>query len=502
MIRDEGQLESLVGALLDRTITAQQMSELSKRILSDASVADRVAELMLLSSDATELMQNRATKTSASDIAGRIVNPAPDKIRSKRVLPLAIAAALLIACGLATYLIVWGGGDVQVETRPQQPTVATLIGGSGTVVVNNEIGNPGSEYAAGSYSIESGSAELLLTNNVGVRLRGQTRLTVHNTMHAALSQGTATFRCPSGAEGFTVDLPGDAHVVDLGTEFAVNTDATGASEVFVIEGSVELNTDDGFIAKLSAGDGYSVDADGAVAVLTRPSIVESFGSIALKLTDHEQTMLDREPVAFWSMSNTDSTAIDFVTDRQGEARGVRFGEPVVNSNSFAAKFDGSGAIDLGRRDDLVIDAPMTFEARVWLEPGAQDPMRLFSADRGEPTDRIGWGVGFESKPGGYRPFFTHYRVLDYRFDTVIPAGRWVDIAYLVRDDTVSLYVNGQHVGTLRREGAMLTGPATAYIGRLDDNTQHFKGRIAHVAVYGRLLNLDETKEHLTPGEQP
>lgn len=503
MIEQDAQLEALIGSLLDRTITPEQMAELSGRIRADESIADRVAELMLLSSDATELMQEQAPDTSKPVTAGRIAPATPATNRANYAIPFAIAAALLIACGVAAYFVVFSTEQSeQIEIVPARRTVATLIGSTGTVVVNDKIGNPGTEYAAGSYSIESGSAELLLTNNVGVRLRGKTRLTVRDPMHATLTQGTATFRCPSGAEGFAVELPGHTRVVDLGTEFAVHTDATGASEVYVIDGVVKLDTDDGFVAELTAGDGYSVDAEGAVAVLTRPSIIESFGSTALTLNDHEQAILDREPAGFWSMSNVESMAIDFVTDKPGRAVGVWYGELGPDAGTSSAAFDGTGAIELGRRDDLMIDAPMTFEARIWLEPGTQKPQRLFSVDRGEPGDRIGWGVAFEQVAGGFRPFFTHYRVLDYRFDAVVPAGRWVRLVYLVADDTISLYIDGDHVGTHRRTGPMLTGRATAYIGRLDDDTERFRGRIAHVAVYDRLLNQNEIEESHSHGELP
>lgn len=502
-------IEPLLAALADRSLTTDERAALADLLRDDPQARAlyrryiRIHLLLDLETGAANASDTSATADTApiATITPTAQSPAPRPFPLVPIAASAIAAAVLIAGVVALYVFVIASPDVVDDPQIEAVPLATLIDSTGTVIVNNDSANPGREYAAGDYAIDDGSAQFLLTNNVGVVLRGETRLTLHDTMHATLTRGTATFRCPPAAKGFVVDLPGRTRVTDLGTEFAVHIVDGGAREVYVIDGLIELAADDGSVQNLTAGEGYRVDTDGAVTALTRHAIVETFGAIAISLDEEGRAILDREPVALWAMTGPDAVAVDFVANEVAEASGVSFADPTVNADSFAAKFDGTGAIELGRRNDLMLDAPMTFEARVWLEPGTAK-QRLFSVDRGTPNDRIGWGVAFEQVPGGYKPFFTHYRVLDYRFDTVVPAGRWVRLAYLVDDNTISLYIDGEHAGTQPRAGSMLTGPATAYIGRLDDNTEHFRGRLTHVAVYDRLLNPDEIEEHLTPGELP
>lgn len=186
-----------------------------------------------------------------------------------------LAAAVVLA-GVVMAVVVTSSNQkpaVDVPTPGHRAApVATLIDSTATVIANNDIANPGDDYAAGNYSIESGEAEFMLTNAVNVRLRGHTRIALHNDMHASLSQGEATFVCPPAVTGYTVYLPGDVRVVDLGTSFTVTVDDDGAVAVDVIEGLVRviaggetIELPEGKVARL---------ADGAiVSTERRPTLV-------------------------------------------------------------------------------------------------------------------------------------------------------------------------------------------------------------------------------------
>ena len=55
---------------------------------------------------------------------------------------------------------------------------------------------------------------------------------------AGLLQGRLTVKVPEEAIGFTVQTP-SGDVVDLGTEFAVDVGKKGATELYVLDGTVE-----------------------------------------------------------------------------------------------------------------------------------------------------------------------------------------------------------------------------------------------------------------------
>nr|MBC8342182.1 hypothetical protein [Pseudomonadota bacterium] len=347
----------------------------------------------------------------------------------------------------------------------------------------------GSDSAAGEYALDRASAEFMLTNSVNVKLRGSTRMVMHNDMHVALIRGTATFRCPPAAKGFVVDLPGDARVTDLGTEFAVRTLDSGAREVYVIDGLVELAADDGSVQYLVEGEGYRIDFDGAVAALTRPAILDTFGSIALSGDAYQQMVLDEEPVAYWPMASGDQRIIDLVTDQTADAHGTRF-DTQGPHNDAAVAFDGSAFVDLGQRPDLLIPGPMTVEAWVWIDPNIKLHGRIISFDGMQGG---GWALGYtpvsdtKHKPG---VVFTMLGVADYPFaDARIEHGRWTHLAItLSASRELTLYFDGQPVGTQSGivDFAMPRSPR-AFLGQQSPAVVPLVGRLAHVAVYDHVL---------------
>ena len=240
-----------IAAYLDGVLDPAALSDFSDWLNADDANARQLVEQMLLESHLrrsnTELKKPSAgasaTPLSAAGVPmyRKGYEPQPFRVRPHHVA--LIAATLLAACGLAIYVYVSSLPQSPIPDPTSPPPVATLIGSTDTVVVDNNIGNPGSDYAAGSYSIESGSAQfMLIGSDVDVRLTGNTRLRIHHKMASSLTRGSATFRCPPQAKGYTVHLPGNVSVVDLGTEFRVAIDEQGRTVCTVINGSVELVT--------------------------------------------------------------------------------------------------------------------------------------------------------------------------------------------------------------------------------------------------------------------
>ena len=80
----------------------------------------------------------------------------------------------------------------------------------------------------------------MLTNAVNVKLRGNTRMVMRNNMNVALTRGSAEFVCPTDANGFTVHLPDNSRVVDLGTAFRVAIDDDRRAKLVVTDGKVKV----------------------------------------------------------------------------------------------------------------------------------------------------------------------------------------------------------------------------------------------------------------------
>ena len=190
--------------------------------------------------------------------------PQPFKFRPRHYALL--AATLLAACGLATYLLT---ASVDPEPSPAEPAsppaVATLIQNTGNLRTPHGYPAEGDDYGRGEYTLSSGTAEFMLTNAVNVKLRGSTRMAMRNDMNVALTHGSAAFVVPKDATGFTVHLPNGSRVVDLGTAFSVSIDEAGESIVRVTEGLVDVVTgpnDAQLQRALFAGSAGRISADG------------------------------------------------------------------------------------------------------------------------------------------------------------------------------------------------------------------------------------------------
>ncbi len=91
----------------------------------------------------------------------------------------------------------------------------------------------------GSLELESGTAELTFTQGTRVIVEGPALLEVVSARLLRLDRGKLVARVTPRAIGFTVTTP-SVDVVDLGTEFGVEVDEKGKTDVHVLEGKVEV----------------------------------------------------------------------------------------------------------------------------------------------------------------------------------------------------------------------------------------------------------------------
>ncbi|MBI1367932.1 MAG: hypothetical protein GC162_04685 [Planctomycetes bacterium] len=86
----------------------------------------------------------------------------------------------------------------------------------------------------------SGKAQLMFQSTAVVDLTGPCELAMTGPNRARLMSGCLEAYCRPEAHGFTVDLPGGARVVDLGTAFTILVEADGCARIAVDQGRVEV----------------------------------------------------------------------------------------------------------------------------------------------------------------------------------------------------------------------------------------------------------------------
>lgn len=85
--------------------------------------------------------------------------------------------------------------------------------------------------------IASGLAEIEFASGAVVSIEGPARLRIDNPLYCFYKSGKLAAHCPESAYGFTIRFPG-GKVIDLGTEFVMNSEPDGKTNVHVLTGEV------------------------------------------------------------------------------------------------------------------------------------------------------------------------------------------------------------------------------------------------------------------------
>lgn len=192
-----------------------------------------------------------ATPLSAGDAAG----PKAGGRLSSRAL--AVAATLLAATAASVFFGVFSSSQPEqvdgeitaaVEFEGEtiaNPFIATLR--ESTAAVWHQGADPlevGGRVAAGALRLAVGRADLVLDSGVRLVIEGPADLSLQSPDAAFLQTGKVAVFVPEHAIGFTLTTP-TSKLVDQGTEFGVVAEDSGATEVHVFKGQVDLlYTDD------------------------------------------------------------------------------------------------------------------------------------------------------------------------------------------------------------------------------------------------------------------
>jgi hypothetical protein len=115
----------------------------------------------------------------------------------------------------------------------------------------------------------AGTLKLAFDSGAMVTLVGPADLQVLSDMRIRATRGRITTRVAGGARGFTIETPSTV-VIDQGTEFGLEVDASGQTGVVVFEGLVDLSwpgsaQGPGSIRRLVRGEGMRIGRTGHVS---------------------------------------------------------------------------------------------------------------------------------------------------------------------------------------------------------------------------------------------
>jgi hypothetical protein len=164
--------------------------------------------------------------------------------RLKRVRRIASYVAVAIATVAATILVqLYVGQSLppvqQAEQPPELPGYVATLAEAANVEwgAATDVLRPGSRLLAGEMELKRGIARIGFDSSVELIVEGPARLKLESSDSATIIAGKVVFRADDAAAPFTLRTPSSV-LVDLGTEYAVEVDAT-QEEIHVFSGEVE-----------------------------------------------------------------------------------------------------------------------------------------------------------------------------------------------------------------------------------------------------------------------
>lgn len=273
-------VDRLTSALIDGTGTAAEQASLESLLRSSAEARERFrmilhAESILAWKFAAPGSQLSVTITQ---VDGCAVEPASRPRRWWSVpggRQIVIAAAVIAAA--VAMLLMRPAPTVQPESAGP-PIVARLVDATDARWADDRAMVMGAAVPQGPLRLLSGAAQIAFETGALVTLNGPVEIEVLGASRLFLRSGRIVPFVPPVATGFTVVSP-TGEVIDLGTEFSVNVDASGRTDVYVLDGQVDVaqgHADRSAPMRMSQGFGSRLANDAHVEVTDTPLIIDHF----------------------------------------------------------------------------------------------------------------------------------------------------------------------------------------------------------------------------------
>jgi hypothetical protein len=444
--QDRAEVLRLASALVDGVLSAEGQADLERRLLADSAARNAFRGFM------------RAESILAWELAGgdtSLVPSQPEPIRARRLslpmtmpMPMAVAAGLLAAVmivAVPTWLLSQrepARQSIRV-VMPAGEQVATLTDDDGARWDGEPFDGEGNHVASGPLRLAEGAAQMTFASGAIVALHAPVEIEILSADRVFLRSGRITPYVPPSAHGFTVVSP-SGEVIDLGTEFTVGVDAAGRTDVFVIDGEVDVsgghaaNRDD--MLRMTQGFGSRlVAADPQPVATQEPIVIDHFSGGEpgpLRWTDHDK--------AYASVVRDGALWIPIAAPpgRKG---------PVVRS-----VLDHEWTALAGRRSTISFKVTLP-EEQTWLalvvDDGTGDPPPAFDPHAScaamiSPEWQVGFRVDGEPADQGY--VFARGEPAMGPFQVVVTIDDTPEGHSLHGGAVCTVMVNGKEIATARR----------------------------------------------------
>ena len=247
-------LAGLLSDLVEGTITDERFADLNARLEADPEARQLYARYVELHASL-----ERRWSEAPTTIAG------PRPVRRDGRWTLAAVAGLAATVAVVVLLRPPPGPGPDGSAESPAVPYATLVAAHGAVWAdpNVDLALSVGQLPGVALRLDAGTAEFLLADGATVVARGPAAVRFPARGRVAVDLGRVFCRCPTPASRVVVETPA-GEVIDLGTEFAVESRPDRTARVAVVSGEVRVGSASG--PSLRKGQSAEVRADGQLVV--------------------------------------------------------------------------------------------------------------------------------------------------------------------------------------------------------------------------------------------
>lgn len=516
---DITKLKNLITAMLDDNLTEEQAKELDDTLQNSPEARETYRRMVDMHFTLNEISENKKV-IELSDL------PSPEKFpeefrstRKQLFFFQALAACMAIAFTVAFLNTREVIKEVEVvKTVKSKIPLATVASIGENIKWKSAAKEEGATIYEEELILEEGEVTLTYKHGAEIKIQGPAHYSLKSLELAELSYGQLAAKVPEAAQGFTVEAP-KAAIVDLGTEFAMNVNQQGQSQIYVYEGEVSsslLNEDGTTLMNASLYDeeGMVIDAEKqTVSELTENlnfiRVDQKRGSDLHVSKEYVNAVKSASPLAYWRFESLDQGRIKNEMDQRFYGKLTH--KARIENNTFKVDKGTKGAFYIDDLLPAINKEEYTIE--LWLnaaEHGGE--MSLISLINPEP-DKKGRALHLTYSQLMSNKKRLRHLPFDFRFSHRYPAtgstgknafakeayipGKWYHFVGVRNKDSFSLYINGMLKETIAEPANNDDLNYRFYMGKIDPfrNERQFIGSIDEVAIYKKALSPEEIKEH-------
>lgn len=576
----------LLDSARDGTLDQTQAEQLADMLASDRSAMKAYVDhlglwtnirLLTRAEAASERATARVRATLSQD---GLFSVAPDAIPTTTIQAIVgsfpsgwvlayLVASLILGIGLvfATFVPVWHPVEFasRVPSDREQSEAGTRFAGRVSGAVDCKWASGSDPLLVNDFiplgrkvRLESGFLEISHNRGAKVILHGPCLYEVKSDSGGYLSQGKLMARIEKKEERKTKneELPDSrssfliphsyfavrtptATVTDLGTEFGVEVDKRGVTDVQVFTGTVEVATSveqdvERRSEIIQAGQCVHVERDSAMATSADPG---SFEEHAKRFTRtmpgkvnagdaYADMVLSMAPIVYYRMDKWPTTdeagRYVLVDSAPGAHNGVACVDPTFGPPNCRGKFNGALEIHSSTTSEhaFVSKYPKTENGKLsvsaWVRPIRVDPWAAIVANWCHPLshETAEDGVGqFAFGVNLFRELMVQIRCQDGTMAGVcergmaLPQSQWHHVAFVADGEVLHLYRNGAEVGAVPCRGIDRQPlPECLGIGcTMDKNgvgprpesAFQWDGRIDEIAIFNHALSAEQVYQLYT-----